>query len=96
MIIQTKRYQFILGSIPLLLLIPLVTMQFSREVDWSIMDFVVMGFLLIFLGTGIELTLQKVATKKNRLFLVASIFLLFLLLWAELAVGLFGTPFAGS
>jgi hypothetical protein len=82
--------------ISVLLLIPLVAMQFSTEVDWSLNDFVIMGLLLLGAGLTIGLILRKVKSFKKKLILCGLVFLSFLLIWAELAVGLFGTPFAGS
>jgi hypothetical protein len=71
-------------------------MQFSNEVNWSLVDFVVAGTLL--LGTGLlcELVMRKVKNTRYRLVILAVIILALLLIWIELAVGLFGTPFAGS
>ena len=77
------------------MLIPLVVMQFTDEVAWTIMDFVIMGILLLGAGVLIEVVTRKVK-KQNRIVLYVAIFLSFLLVWAELAVGIFGTPFAGS
>lgn len=83
-------------AVAILLLIPLVAMQFTNEVDWSLSDFLIMGVLL--LGTGLlcELVLRKVKTTGRRLAIIAAILFVFFLIWAELAVGIFGTPFAGS
>jgi hypothetical protein len=55
-----------------------------------------MGGLLLGLGLLIDLVLRKVKTKNARIYLVIGILVLFLLVWAELAVGIFGTPFSGS
>ena len=44
----------------------------------------------------IELVLQKVTKKQHRIILCLAILFVLLLVWAELAVGIFGTPFAGS
>jgi hypothetical protein len=96
MITQNKRLIGIVFTVGLLLLIPLIAMQFSNEVNWSPFDFAVMGTLL--LGTGLlcELILRKVKNLKHRLIICAIILIVFFLIWAELAVGIFGTPFAGS
>lgn len=93
---KNKRLLIILAVVAILLLIPFIAMQFTPEVDWSAFDFVVMGVLL--LGTGLlcELVLRKVKTVKNRIILCAAILFLFSLIWAELAVGVFGSPIAGS
>lgn len=96
MIIQNKRLFAIIFTVGTLLLIPLVAMQFTEEVNWSPADFVLMGALL--LGTGLlcELVLRKVKGLVPRLAICAVIVVMLLLTWAELAVGIFGTPFAGS
>ena len=93
---KNKRLITILLTVPLLLLIPLIAMQFSSEVNWSLGDFLVMGMLLLGVGLTFEIVLRKVPKKSYRIALMATIIILFLLIWAELAVGIFGTPFAGS
>jgi len=96
MTIQNKRLIIILLSVPLLLLIPLIAMQFSSEVNWSPFDFLVMGALLTGTGLAGEWAVRKVKTKEVRIGIVIAILIAFLLIWAELAVGIFGTPLAGS
>lgn len=95
-ITSSKRLIGILMSIPLLLLVPLIAMQYSSEVQWSTLDFLVVGFLLLVTGLLVELVLRKVTTRRNRILLCLTIGLVFLLVWAELAVGIFGTAIAGS
>ena len=96
MLTQNKRLIGIVITVALLLFLPLIAMQFTDEVDWSPFDFAIMGTLL--LGTGLlcELVLRKVKSLKHRLIICAIILVAFFLVWAELAVGIFGTPFAGS
>ena len=93
---QNKRLFGILVAVPVLLLIPFIAMQFTREVNWDIADFLVMGTLLAGTGLMIELILRKVKKPKLRLALCIGILAILFLVWAELAVGIFGTPFAGS
>ena len=93
---QNKRLAFILLSIPLLLLIPFIAMQFTSEVDWSPFDFLVMGILLLGTGLAFELVLRKVKKTEHRIALSLAVLVIFFLIWAELAVGIIGTPFAGS
>ncbi len=78
-----------------LLLIPLIGMQFTDEVKWTGLDFLVMGVLLLITGTAIEIIRRKNKNTGKRLLYIAIIVLIFLLIWAELAVGMFGTPFGG-
>jgi len=96
MITQNKRFIIILLSIPLLLLIPLIAMQFTSQVNWSPFDFLVMGILLLSTGLITELVLRKVKKIEHRIALCMAILVTLFLIWAELAVGIFGTPFAGS
>ncbi len=96
MITQNKRLAVIVLTVALLLLLPLIGMQFSDGVKWSLMDFIVAGVLL--LGTGLlcELVMRKVKKIGLRIAICGAILVVLFLIWAELAVGLFGTPFAGS
>ncbi|MEX2379474.1 MAG: hypothetical protein WD530_01925 [Vicingaceae bacterium] len=93
---KPKRLTLILAAIPILLLIPLIAMQFTSEVYWDETDFIVMSLLLLAVGLGLEIVLRKVKTNKKRLLWIGIVFFLFILIWGELAVGIFGTPFAGS
>jgi|SRR6056297_805880 len=95
-LMKNKRVILIFSGIAILLLIPLVAMQFTHEVDWSIADFVIMGILLSVTGMLCELILRRVKNIIPRILLCGAILFGFFLIWAELAVGIFGTPFAGS
>ena len=79
-----------------LLLIPLIGMTITDEINWSPFDFIFMGSLLIFLGIGINFVSNRAKNLKNRVLYIGILVIIFMLIWAELAVGLFGTPFAGS
>ena len=94
--LQNKRLAGILLTATTLLLLPFIAMQFTREVNWSLSDFVIAGILLFGTGLTIELVLRKIRQTKYRLLLCSIILLALFLVWAELAVGIFGTPFAGS
>ncbi len=96
MILQSKRHKGIVIVVTLLLLIPLIAMQFTDEVNWALFDFIIAGALL--LGTGLigDLVIRKVNKIEHRVVLCLAILAALLLIWAELAVGIIGTPFAGS
>ena len=95
--ITTNQRSVLLFSIPFVLLsIPLIAMQFTKEVNWTLSDFVIMGILLFVTVFTIDLVLKKVKTFKSRLILVLGIIALLLIIWAEMAVGIFGSPIAGS
>lgn len=93
---KSNRFLIILFIIGALLLIPYIAMQFSSEVVWTASDFIIMGILLLVTGLGIDLVWRKVSSSKNRLIMGGIILAVFFMIWAELAVGVFGTPFAGS
>lgn len=84
------------GGLALVLALPAAAMQFTREVDWTASDFVIMGLLLAALGLGIEAAMRWLRDWPARLAAATAVVLVFLAIWAELAVGVFGTPFAGS
>ena len=73
-----------------------MAMQFTEEVNWTISDFLVMGILLFTTVFTIDFVLKKLKTLKSRLILIVGIVVLLALVWAELAVGIFGSPLAGS
>lgn len=77
------------------LLVPLVGVIFF-ELDWSVFDFLVMALLILSLSILINLILYYTDSSKLKLLLIFIVAILFLLIWAELAVGIFGTPFAGN
>ena len=80
----------------MLLLIPFVGMQYSNEVKWSLNDFIIMGVILLSFGIIINKIIYHVGAFKKRVILISTLIILFFLLWGELAVGLFNSPFAGS
>ena len=90
------RIRIILVTTALILSIPLIAMQFTKEVNWTLSDFVIAAVLLLGTGLAIELVIRYVKTGLSRTILLVIILLLLFLTWAELAVGIFGTPFAGS
>ncbi|MAP54496.1 MAG: hypothetical protein CL605_06290 [Altibacter sp.] len=93
---QNKRLATILAIAISILLIPLVAMNLTNEVNWSLFDFIVVGGLLLGTGLILEFILRKIKSLRYRILLGIVLFLVLFLIWAELAVGIFGTPFAGS
>ncbi|RDC58421.1 hypothetical protein DU508_05020 [Pedobacter chinensis] len=90
------RISIILVTIAVILSIPLIAMQFINQVKWTLIDFVAAGILLLTTGLAIELVIRNVKTNISRTVLLVIILIVTFLVWAELAVGIFGTPFAGS
>jgi len=94
--IRAKHLRYILLGTAAMLLVPLVAMQFTSEVNWTGGDFIVAGVLLGGTGLLFELATSKLRSRRTRMIAGAVILLGFLFVWAELAVGIVGSPFAGS
>lgn len=93
---KNKRLFGIVTTVALLLMIPFIGMQFSNQVNWGMEDFVAAGILLFGTGLACEVILRTVKTKQNRIVFCVVFLIALALIWVELAVGIFGTPFAGS
>lgn len=79
------------GALAALLLAPLVAMQFTSEVDWDETDFVVMGFIFGSLGLAFEFMITRSQSIAYRVASGIAILAAFLLIWANLAVGMIGS-----
>ena len=93
---KNKRLIGIVIAVVCLLFVPLIAIRFTNEVNWSPFDFVVAGVLLLGTGLACEFVLRVVKRTQYRIALCAAILLMLFVVWAELAVGLIGTRFAGS
>jgi len=79
-----------------LLLIPYGAMRFTDEVNWTPIDFITAGVLLLGTGLACEFVLRIVKKARYRIVICAAILFMLFIIWAELAVGIIGTRFAGS
>jgi len=71
-----------------LLLVPLLAMQVTDAVRWTVFDFIIMGLLLLLFSSSFVLAARRVS-KKSLPFVGIATLLIFLYIWAELAVGVF-------
>ncbi|MBT5422734.1 MAG: hypothetical protein HOK77_06920 [Flavobacteriales bacterium] len=81
------RFMRILFSSLMLLIIPLIAMPFSNQVDWTGSDFIIAGLLLLVAAFAIEVVLRLFTKKRNQVAIIAVLIFVFLSIWAELAVG---------
>ena len=93
---KLSRQVYIIILTTSFLLIPIVAMQYTDDVEWTSRDFAIMAILLIAVGLSLDFAYRKAKTRLVRVLALMGIFLMFVIIWAELAVGIFGTPFAGS
>ena len=74
----------------LVLLLPLVAMQFSDEVNWSVADFAFAGALLLVVGVTYELATRMKVNTTYRLAVGVALAAAFLLVWLSLGAGIIG------
>ena len=78
------------GGAAVIMLLPLVAMRVTSEVDWSFSDFVVMGALLGGCGLVLELATRKSDSLAYKLGVSMAVAASFLLVWVNGAVGFLG------
>ena len=93
---QNKRLLIILLLIGVILMFPLIGSQINPEIKWTLNDFLIAGFILITGGLIVEFILRKIKKKSYKALLIVCIFAIIFLLFVEIAVGLFGTQWAGN
>lgn len=77
------------GTIAGLLAVPALVMQFTHEFNWGPEDFAAAGVLLGLAGLGLEWAARAMISRTARLVIAAGVLALLLVVWAELAVGIF-------
>lgn len=74
----------------ILLLIPLLAMRFTDEVNWDLADFLVAGALLFAAGFAWRLAAARTGDGAYRIAMGIAIAAMLFLVWSNLAVGLIG------
>jgi hypothetical protein len=78
------------GSAAILLVLPLVAMQFTDEVDWDLADFIVFGAMLGSACGTYELAARQTSNNAYRAAVGVAVVTAFILVWMNLAVGIIG------
>lgn len=78
------------GGAAVLLVLPLIAMRFTTEVNWTLSDFLVMGALLGGAGVVLELATRRSDSLYYRFAATLAVAACFLLVWVNGAVGLLG------
>ncbi len=86
---KNKSLIILVLIITLILSVPLIAMQFSPDVNWSVSDFIVAAVLLISTGLVCEMILRKVKNRFTKFTICFSIIAALMIVWVELAVGIF-------
>mgnify|MGYP001170135086 FL=1 len=93
---KNKDVLFVFAGTAAVLMIPALAMLMNTAVDWNATDFLIMGGLLLITGFTLAFVIRRFKTLKSRILFGGIVLLAFLLIWAELAVGIFNSPIAGS
>jgi hypothetical protein len=94
--LKTLRFLFILLAAWSLLLIPYLGSFLNKEIQWSMVDYIIAGSLLTVVAMGIEFVLRKTTSILKKILLLLLWLLLIGVLWVELGVGIFDSPIAGN
>jgi hypothetical protein len=78
------------GGAAFLLLLPLVAMQFTAEVNWGPGDFIVMGAMLFGCAGLVHLATRRTDNPAYLFGAVIAVGTAFVLIWVNLAVGIIG------
>lgn len=87
---RNKDFSGVFLGTACILLIPLISMQFTSEVNWQIGDFIVAAIMLSGVGITYKLIARKRITVIYKCALGLALFAGIFLIWANLAVGLIG------
>lgn len=78
------RLILILLAVPALLFIPFLAMRYTDEVNWTALDFIVMGAMLLVTGLAIEVALRLVKVTWQKAAAVMAILFGFVMVWGTL------------
>ena len=86
-----RQMLYVATATAAILMVPLIAMQFTDEVNWDLADFIVMAILL--LGSGLAYVLIAKLSDSTAYRVAVGIAALagFLLIWVNLAVGIIGS-----
>lgn len=82
---------YIAFATAIILSIPLIAMQYTKEVNWGLLDFIVMGILLFSTGIAYVLIIRASESFIYRIAVGVAVLAVLLLIWMNLAVGIIGS-----
>lgn len=92
-----KEKSTIIFAVPFVLLVAAVFGNlFVEGWNWSPFDFIIAAALLFGTASFINLVIRSKKSLRYKLMVSAAIILVLAMVWIELAVGIFGSPVAGS
>ncbi|SDH95612.1 hypothetical protein SAMN05421846_10335 [Chryseobacterium taeanense] len=96
MILKKQKTSIIFAVPSLLLAAAFLGNIFIKDWNWSVFDFIIAADILF--GSAFFINLVVLSKKPFIMKVLISfiILMIFCLIWIELAVGIFGSPFAGN
>lgn len=95
--ITQKQTTLIIFAVPVFLMtVAFFGNLFVESWNWSGFDFLLAAILLFGTAGLISLVGTIVKNRNYKILISLAVIAILVLVWMELAVGLFGTPFAGS
>ncbi len=95
--ILNRAQRFILFGILFILTVPFIEqLDGNASFNWSSFDFVLAFVILFTLGFGLEYLVRTIQSRRLKWLAILGVILFFVLLWGELAVGIFNSPIAGD
>lgn len=92
-----KQNFFKITSLAFILVASLMIIDFfSDHMTWKIFDYIIISILFIMTGFAIDFVSSKLDNKKYKLIAIIIVICFFLIIWAELAVGVLETILAGN
>ena len=87
-----SRWRIVIwGTAAFLLLLPLIAMQFTNEMNWDETDFIVFGTMLFSACSVYELAARMTPNSAYRAAVGVAVMAAFILIWMNLAVGIIGS-----
>jgi len=93
---NTIQKHILLSSLLLLAIPAIMNGVSSSGFNWSVFDFVLAFVFLSAVGLMIEFVWRKLQTRQHKIIAVAATVIFFIILFVELAVGIFNSPIAGN
>ncbi len=92
-----RAQRFILTGILFILTVPYIEqLDGNATFDWGCFDFVLAFVILLTFGFGLEYLVRTIQSRRLKWLAILGIILFFVLLWGELAVGIFNSPISGD
>lgn len=95
-ILINKDLKRVVFAVAMILLAVWVLMQFTDNIAWSLFDFLIAGMFLTGTGLIYFFAIKRISSSRRRTIVGLIIGFILFVIWVELAVGVFGTPFTGS